>query len=435
MSTLPISILLDVLYLLLAPFVLAYVLVVSRLLTRPKYRRGLLGKLGQTPARQGGGPALWVHAVSVGEVLTAKPLVKALEERFPTWDLSISVSTFTGFEVARRNFPERTVFYFPLDVTAVLSRVFRRRRPAAVVLVELEVWPNFLLASRRRQVPVFVVNGRMTERSCIRYERARWIGRFFFRQLKACAVQNEAYASRFRRVGVPPERISVLGNLKHDRSPAVSTADGQKTRQRLGWSQKDSVVLVAGCTHPAEEAMLCSLVKELRATESGLRLVLAPRHIERLVPGEVESWGSDRPLVRWSDLQSRPQEDLGEATLVVDTVGDLERFYAAADLAVVGGSFVPHGGHNLLEPAKLGRPLLFGPHHQNFEDEAAHLLDGNGAVCCRDEAELKSRLFELLRSPALRRELGERAQRAATSLEGAAVRHADWLARWLPDGE
>ncbi|MCZ6794527.1 MAG: 3-deoxy-D-manno-octulosonic acid transferase [Planctomycetota bacterium] len=426
------ALLLDFLYLLVSPLVLVVLLIVSRGFTRPKVRRGFLRRLGFSPCRRGERPVVWIHAVSVGEVLVAEPLVRAFQKEHGDWDVVLSTSTYTGEDVARRRLPDLPVFYFPLDVTPCTSLALRRTRPVAVVLLELEVWPGFLLAARRRGVPVLVANGRLTERSARRY---RWLGpfgRFLFRQVAAYSVQSDEYARRFRGLGARPESVEVLGNMKYDRSPPASAARPDETRALLGWSrQSGAVILVAGCTHPGEERMLSAMLSRLAERQPGLRLVLAPRHVERLVSGEVESWRCPSPVVCWSELRDRDDgpHDLGENILLVDTVGDLERFYAAADLVVVGGSFVPHGGHNLLEPTRLSRPTLFGPHHENFKEEARHLLEHGGAICVADAVELEKRLGDLLDDPEERRQLGERARRATDLLKGAVERHLEWLDR------
>jgi 3-deoxy-D-manno-octulosonic-acid transferase len=232
---------------------------------------------------------------------------------------------------------------------------------------------------------------------------------------------------------VAPGKIDVLGNLKYDRKPSAAAGKGEETRDLTGWSRdRGHVILAAGCTHPGEEALICSLLDKLRALEPRLRLILAPRHVERLKAGEKPDWGWSGVLARWSDVRSRPPpEGLGDAVLLVDTVGELERFYAMADLVVVGGSFVPRGGHNLLEPTRLGKPTCFGPHCENFRDEAEHLLRHRAAVCAQDGAELEACLLAWLRAPSLRAELGERARQAVAKLQGAASRHAEWIERQL----
>ncbi len=421
----------DLVYLLAAPFLLLALLIASRGLTRPKLRRGLLRKLWCPDRRRTTGPSIWVHAVSVGEVLTAAPLVRALRARFPDSDMSVSVSTYTGFEVARQQLPEHDVFWFPADPSPCVNRAFRMRRPSIVALVELEVWPGFLIAAARRRVPVVVVNGRLTERSCRRYARFGAIARGLFGLVGAYAVQTDAYAERFRRLGVDAERIEVLGNLKHDRPRGVDSAATDALRHELGWPRSGHALLVAGCTHPGEERILCDLLPRLRAIEPGLRLVLAPRHVERLGGTEEDRWGCDRPIVRWSGWRSAKAGErpaLGDSVLLVDTVGELELFYAAADMAFVGGSLVEHGGHNAFEPAAHGRATCFGPHTENFRFEVDALLAADAALQVSGAEELEIRLAEWLRDPAARAGHGARAAAAVDALRGAIERHVEWIA-------
>ncbi len=420
----------DLFYLILAPIVFLVLLWVSRCFTRPKYRRGLLARIGGFPRRSGDRRCFWIHAVSVGEVLIAEPLVEALKKKYPDWDVAISVSTYTGREVALKRFADDLVFYYPLDLTPVVSVALERLRPTVVILLELELWPNFLLAAGRRDIPVLVANGRMTERSCRGYRRLGGLGRLLFRQVRAYTVQNDEYAARFRSVGLPAEMISTLGNLKYDRRPPASAERSEETRAHLGWSRETgAVILVAGCTHPGEELLLCRMLTRWKEIEPRLKLVLAPRHIERLAPEEIQRWESPFPVVPWSALE---KNGLGEQILLIDTVGELERFYGAADLVVVGGSFVPHGGHNLLEPTRLGKATLFGPHHHNFKEEANYLLRHEAALCVSNAGELDAKLTELLRQPEECRKLGQKARAATLALQGVVERHLDWLERVLP---
>ncbi|MBI4602833.1 MAG: 3-deoxy-D-manno-octulosonic acid transferase, partial [Planctomycetes bacterium] len=410
---------------------LAALLVASRGLTRPKHRRGLLEKLGAgVPRRDGARPLLWVHAVSVGEVLTALPLVEAIHRRHAGLDLCVSVSTFTGLEVARKRLGDLPVIYFPLDLSPVIGRFFRRLRPAAVLLVELELWPNFLLEARRRGVPVLVANGRITERSARRYALGRGLTRHAFNLVESFGAQNEEYRERFLRLGVEPSRVEVLGNLKHDREPAVPPGRGLELRRRLGWPPGETSVLASGSTHPGEERALLGAYASLKASHPGLRLVLAPRHVERLAdPAETSRWGAREPLVRWSVLREGaasgpPPEPF---VLLVDTLGELELFYSLADLVFVGGSLVPRGGHNLLEAARHEKALLFGPHVDNFREEAGLLLSEGGAVQLQGLEGLEPGLDRLLRSPAEREALARSAALVARRLRGAVARHMDWL--------
>jgi len=430
------SLFLDLVYLVCAPFLLVYLLVVSRGFTRPKYRRGLYSKLGGgLGRRQGSQPCFWIHAVSVGEVITARPLVEALRERYTDWDLRVSVSTFTGFEVARKNLKEVPVFYFPLDLSPVLLRFFRALRPTAVILLELEMWPNFLIHAARVGVPVLVANGRLTERSSARYALGGALTRRFFSLVTSFAVQNRDYLERFLRLGVDPEKVEVLGNLKHDREPAPVSRRAAELREGLGWALEKTRVLVAGSTHPEEERMLCRVYAEIKRRDGQLRLILVPRHVERLDAHELVSWGAGEPLERWT----RIREVMGTAApalpgggiLVVDTVGELETFYSMADLVFVGGSLIPHGGQNLFEPARLEKAIVFGPYLENFREEAALLLAEGAAVRVADEAELQVIVDRLLRNPTERQQLAVKALKVANKLRGATERHVQWIEKQL----
>jgi 3-deoxy-D-manno-octulosonic-acid transferase len=428
LGSLFVSLAVDALYILASPVVLLYLLLARGRFRRREEWRGFIQKLSGAPPRHGERPAFWVHAVSVGEVVTAVPLVEALAARFPEWDVAISSSTPRGLEVARKRFAGRDVFYAPLDLSVSVRRSLRRRRPRVILLVELELWPNLLLGAYRHGVPVVVVNGRMTERSSRRYAAAGALARFLFRKLSACAVQNELYAERFRRLGVPPSRLGVLGNLKYDVAVPDIAETSARVRNLVAWDRTPRpVVLVAGSTHAGEEILLCGILPALRAVEPSLRLVLVPRHVERVTAKEIESWGPGLRLRRWSEVRREPPAAPLDDILVVDTVGDLESFYAAADLVFVGGSLAHRGGHNLLEPTRLGKATCFGPHHENFREEAAYLLERDAARCVRDRGELEGQLLRWLRDPEERDRLGARAARAVDELRGAARRHVEWL--------
>ena len=429
-KTLPLSWLCDLLYLLSSPLLVPAWLFLSRLMTREKYRRGFFRKLGSVERREGASRSLWV--------LTVAPLIEARERGLEDWDVSLSVSTPTGFDTARKRLPGTTVFYAPFDLSPCVARTFSRRRPDALLLLELEVWPNFLLAARRRGLPVMVANGRLSGGSSERYLRTGFLGRWLFSMVDRVAAQNEVYAGRFETLGVDPGNIEVLGNLKHDREVSVTAADAAELRRRLGWSSGE-LVIVGGCTHPGEESILLGILSGLESSHPGLRLVLAPRHIERLAGEKPSGWpgrgAAERSFTRWSEWREGAGEPLGDSILVVDTVGELERFYSIADLAVVGGSFVPHGGHNVLEPASLSKAVLFGPHTENFEDEVALLLEAQAAgvpvvasqaggipeavednvtgmlVRARDPAAIAGAVIELLAHPDQRARMGEAGRR------------------------
>jgi 3-deoxy-D-manno-octulosonic-acid transferase len=428
-----VRILLDIGYLLATPLVVLGLAILS-FFTRRRYRAGFLQRLGGVPRRSGDRPCLWLHAVSVGELLAALPLVEGLRRSFPDWDLWVSTSTDTAQDLAARSLPrEVTVFYYPLDYGWAVRRTLRRVRPSTVILLELELWPNFLLAAGEANIPVLVANGRISGRSYPRYRRLRALSRFlFFARVTAFAAQSEEYACRFESLGVPRERIDVLGNLKYDAAPAADAENS--TFEKLGWADHSSPVLMGGSTHPGEENVLLSIWSGLRQAVPGLKLILAPRHIERA--GEVEGLlasSAGQPMVRWSAVRGSPAPPPRESApvVLVDVVGDLDRFYRLADVVFVGGSLVPRGGHNMLEPARLGKPVLFGPWISNFEEIARHLLTARAAVQVEDRPGLETQIARLLSDPQARQELGERAREAAGELGGATARHLEWILEWI----
>ncbi len=419
--------LLDLAYYCLTPVLLA------ALCLRRRFRAGLGEKLGGVAALPRERRRLLVHAVSVGEVRTALPLIDGFRRRRPEWDVIVTTTTDSGRETARRALGDEVpVVYFPLDYSWAVRRTLRALEPSAVVLVELELWPNFLLACRAAGVPALVVNGRLTERSAGRYRLAGPAGRFLFSLPTAFAVQNEDYAARFAGLGVERERIAVLGNLKFD-APVPETPPASETLARLGWEASDNgsapPIVMGGCTHPGEER---ALLESLSSAGGNPCVVLAPRHIERSdeVVGEAQRAGVGA-VARWSELRDGGTAPSGLRVLVVDAIGELDRFYSIADLAFVGGSLVPHGGHNMLEPARHGKPVVFGPAVHNFEDVARHLLGRGGAEQVADGAGLAGAITRLLEDPEARRDMGARAAAASQELRGALDRHLDWIEKSL----
>jgi len=409
------------------PFVLAKILMTARL------RKGWGERLGRVPDLPPG-HRIWVHCVSVGEVLLARTFIAQLHEAYPAADVVISTITETGRETARKHLPGHTVFHFPLDLSAVVRRVLRHIKPSAVVLVELEVWPNFLGQARRRGVPVVVVNGRITERSARRYRLLGPLARRMFGKVARFAVQNEEYAGRLERLGVPRDRICVAGTAKYDAVPTDLPAEVREGYERQLRLRPEDRVLLGGCTHPGEEALLIDYVKKRRASGPGPRLVLAPRHTERA--DEVERLIREAGLlpVRKSALDAgdAPEGFEGQPHVVlVDTTGELARLYALATVAFVGGSLVPHGGHNMIEPAALGKAVVFGPHTSNFRDTVELLSRADAAVALRGPDELPAALDALLDDPQRREALGARARRLIEQHQGATERHLEAVKPFL----
>jgi 3-deoxy-D-manno-octulosonic-acid transferase len=377
-----------------------------------------------------GRPVVLVHGVSVGEIKGARSLVERLARERPDLEPVLSTTTSTGARVARSLYPQLRVVRFPADHSRVVRRFFDRLAPVAVVLVELEIWPNFLREANLRGVPLAVVNGRITSRSFGRYRLFKHLFPQFNRISLFC-VQNETYAERFLRLFVDARRVVVTGNVKID-GLAVGRVDPGPELLRFCARPPGAAVVVVGSSHEPEERWA---LEGWRRHAPGARLVLVPRHPSR-VNGLVETCrAAGQRLQRLTQLRAGEAPD-PTVPLVVDTIGELERVYGLADVAFVGGSLIPHGGQNVLEPAAQGLPVVFGPHMDNFRQEAALLLDAGGASQHPDADSCWRAIGNLVADPAAARSMGERG-RAAVASQGGATDHT-WralVATCLPRAE
>ena len=385
-----------------------------------------LGFLPREPACVGRESPIWIHAVSVGEASAARPLVALLRERHPDRSIVVSTVTDTGQEIARKIPGLAATFYFPIDLRVCCRRVIRMIRPSLVILVETEIWPNFLRELRRDNVPVALVNGRISDRSFPRY---RWAGRWLRPALESIAtflVQTETDAERFRRIGAPPDRIEVMGNLKFDgihvgASPrqAQDTAPRLRSKWRglLGVTE-DEVLIVAGSTFEGEEEILVRVWRQVRSGKA-VRLVLAPRHPERFgsVAGLLERMG-----VRFMRRSQCEHAADSAPVILLDTMGELSSVYAAADIAFVGKSLCGVGGQNPLEAAARGVPVLFGPHMENFRAAAEILLSSHGAVQVPNEVEFARTIQRWIDNADTRLTVGQNAAEALRQHTGASER-------------
>ncbi len=358
---------------------------------------------------------VWVHAVSVGEVQAAVPLVRVLLERHPDLRVVVTTTTPTGSDRLRATLDEQVEHvYAPYDLPGAVARFLDRVRPRLAVFMETELWPNTLRLCAERGIPVVVANARLSERSARGYARfPRVVGPMLGR-IGAVAAQAQADAGRFVALGVPPERVRVTGSLKFDVAlPASLREQAEALRRQWG---ADRSVWVAASTHEGEEDRVLDAFRRLLRPCPDSLLVLVPRHPER--------FGRALALVRRRGFRvaqrSRAAEDCAEAEVFLgDTMGELPLFYAAADVAFVGGSLVPTGGHNLLEPAALGVPVLFGPHVFNFAEVSQLLLERGAARQVRSARELAGVLCELLQDPEARNAMGERGRGAVAENRGA----------------
>ncbi len=391
-----------------------------------KYRDGWSEKVkGKAPLRIGDRPCVWFHAVSVGEVLLLKPLLRELARRRPGWDLVVSTTTQTGLAVARRTYPDLVTFYAPLDFSWAARRAVARVRPTVLALVELELWPNLVWSVKQSGGRVAIVNGRLSHRSHRGYRRLRGPLGPTLRRLDAVAVQTEEYAERFVDLGVPRQKVRVTGSVKYDgletnRNNPVTL----RLRRELGLSSAE-VVFVAGSTMDGEEAAALAAYRAARAEHPGLRLILVPRHPERF--DAVAAWlhREGEAVARRSDPASFKAwgGDGSPPVILVDTVGELSAVWGLADLAYVGGSLRRgRGGQNMMEPAAFGAAILFGPHTENFRETVEQLLARGGARRVADAAGLAAALRDDLNDPEAAAARGAAGRSYVLAQNGAADR-------------
>lgn len=389
-------------------------------LLRPRWREGLRERLGAGAARVarelGGARPVWVHAVSVGEVIAISRLVEELDAQLGRGAVVISTTTRTGQRLARERFGQQRCFYFPLDLPWVVTAALRALRPRLLLLAESELWPNVLTTCERQRVPVLVVNARISDRSLPRYQRLRTLWQPFLHKLTFVLAQSEEDARRFVAIGVPAERVRVGGNLKYDARPPRLCALGQQLRAGLGPAAR---VVVAGSTLEDEESVLLQAWPVICHQVSGAVLVLAPRHPERFdrVVSVAREHGAT--LIRrsvWHGGAVAPG-----TVFLLDSIGELAGLYGLADVAFVGGSLVAAGGHNPLEPARFGRPVLMGPHYENFRD-AVELLRAADALRIVDRDSLAASIVALLADPAQASAMGARGGTVFEQQAGATER-------------
>ncbi|MDP1571066.1 MAG: 3-deoxy-D-manno-octulosonic acid transferase [Vicinamibacterales bacterium] len=428
-------------YFLYSLFALALFVVVSpwllyQAIRHGKYVDSLAQRLGSLPVsfNMDAEPSIWIHAVSVGETLSVRPLIRELRQHYPRLRIFLSTTTMTGQQLARRNVPDvDAVFYFPLDFAFVVRRTLDLVRPRLFLMMETEIWPHLLRECHRRGVKTAIVNGRLSSRSYPRYRLVRPLMRRVLAHVDRFCVQSEESARRFVDLGADPARVTVTGSLKFDSLDAPVAAADVRVRDRVVRYFRvpaSRPVLVAGSTMRGEEAAVLRAFRKLKAAQPGALLILAPRHPERFDDVEQICREEGFRTVRRSELpvDAEPRADI----VVLDTIGELARIYQVATVAFVGGSLVPTGGHNILEPAVFGKPVVFGPHMQNFAEIAEAFVAHEAGVQVRSAGELEAALVDLMADPVRRARLGAAARALVEANRGAKDRTVTALLALLP---
>ena len=370
---------------------------------------------------------LWFHAASVGEVQGLQPIIASLHDRFPSRPVVLSTFTPTGKAMAQTLVPQAgRIFLLPFDLPWTVGRMVRRLRPTVLIVQETELWPNLFRCLGRLQVPIVLVNGRLSLRSFRRYALIRPFMRSVLGNVSLVLAQSDTITQRFRNLGLPARKVRTVGNTNIDR--ALEQAQSVPPHP-LGPTLASRRVLVAGSTHQGEEAMLISVHRRLSEQFPDLCLILAPRHLERVesIVRHVRTGGLS--VIQRSEYPGEP--GVCPEVIILDTLGELVSLYKLCTVAFVGGSLVPVGGHNILEPVMFGKPLLFGPHMQHFPELAALLTDAQGAIRVRNEADLYAQAAHLLANPSQATDMGRRARHALDSNSGALERTCQALAAVL----
>lgn len=409
-----------------------------------RLRRGpgslaLRERLGNVPSRPVAANCVWIHGVSLGEINATRTIVAELRRRTATLAVVVSSTTATGLARARELYPNLTVFRFPLDLSPVLRRVFERVRPSIIVLMELEAWPNLIEVARDRGVPVVIANGRVTEERSVRaFTRplVRLVARRMFGALRWVGAQDKVFARRFEQIGVPRDRIEVVGSVKFDAADVADTIPGQDELADAMTIDTRAPLLVCGSTGPGEEEVLLDAYAQLIARFPALQLALVPRKPERFdeVAGLIVRRGFT--CLRRSGMPPLVPADTPQprAVFLGDTLGELRKFYALGDIAFVGRSLVPMGGSDVMEAAALGKPVIVGPHTDNFAQAIALLTDAGGCARVHDAASMVRVIGDLLVDPQRRTAMGQSARRTILAHRGATARTVDRILALIQSG-
>ena len=403
-----------------------------------KYRTGWSEKLrGRLPSMREDRRCAWFHAVSVGEVLQLQKVIPGFLAAHPEFDVVLTTTTSTGYELATKRFPDCLVSYCPLDFSWAVRRAVKRLRPELLVLVELELWPNLIQAAHSAGARLVLINGRVSSKSYHGYRWIRPLMRWLLNRFELLAVQNEVYAERLRNLGANPDRLHVTGSIKCDQLVFDRMNEKTLDLRRLFQIEDKECVLVAGSTQAPEEAIALRCYEKLAAEIPNLRLILVPRHPERFreVQQLVESHGWQ--LIRKSQPSSgeplrnaRPDR---RPILLLDTVGDLAACWGLANIAFVGGSLTSRGGQNMMEPAAYGAAVTFGPNTQNFRDVVELLLQEDAALVVSGEGEMLMTLRQLLQRPQRTQAMGQRARELVQRQQGATDRTLGLLSQLVND--
>lgn len=415
-------------------FIILAIVYLPVFLLRGKFHKDIWMRFAVYPKRLidkiKGKNIIWIHAVSVGEINAIRPLVERLKDSYPDYTLVLSTVTKTGNDQAKKIATENeTVIYLPLDLSFIVKKTLAIINPRVLILTETEIWPNLIIQTAKRNIPVLLINGRISDKSFPKYMFARKLLRSALSNISAFAMQSEKDAQRIRQIGAVVDRVHITGNLKFDikLDSAKINEKAEQIRQRLAL-QSDETVFVAGSTHPGEEEQILWVYRELIKYHPRTNLVIAPRHVQRApdLTKLVEDFGYKARL-----FSKAIQGQKVSSVTIVDTIGDLVSFYSLAGLVFVGGSLVKRGGHNIIEPALFSKPVIFGLHVFNFKDISKAFMDKDAVIQVRDKESLLDTARELLENPERAKKLGKDAEKVVLENKGALDRTLQLLRRFI----
>ncbi|MBL7106787.1 MAG: 3-deoxy-D-manno-octulosonic acid transferase [Phycisphaerae bacterium] len=410
-------------------------LILYRIIAHNRYKKGLQNRLGKINNENKDKKSIWIHAVSVGEVNAAKTIIGELEKKFPNLQIALSTTTDTGFDTATKFFGEKhNIFYFPFDFSWTMARAFKNLSPAICLLMELEVWPNFVQTAAETNVPVVVLNGRISDKSFSRYKLIKAITKKIFSKISLILCQTEEYASRFVKIGADKDKVIVTGSLKYDTaqiSDKIDEADQLAAQLRI----EGENLIVAGGTGNDEEAIILDAYRNVIGKPQcrNYRLVIVPRKPERFneVAGIIKQRGF--AFLRYSEVKKKNNAPITDKQTIIlgDTMGDLRKFYSLAKIIFVGRSLVPMGGSDMMEAAALGKCTIFGPHTFNFRQPVNALLEGSGAIMVKDREQLQQIFKKCILEPEFAQQIAKNGQQIIKDNQGATAKTLEQIEKLL----
>ncbi|MBI5777876.1 MAG: 3-deoxy-D-manno-octulosonic acid transferase [Planctomycetes bacterium] len=415
-------------------FVLDFVYIIYIIIASPYYlfkfatshyhRQGLPERFGFIGKREGTKKCIWLHGASVGEINASEILIRKIQKLYPDYELVISTTTPSAQKLVKKRYPGIVSFLFPIDLGIIIRRVLNRIKPSLIILIEQELWFNLIRLADYKNIPVILLNGRMTKHSTRRYRLIKPLIRRIWNKVSYFCVQNEEYRERLRHLGIHSNKLKITGNMKYDLlDSATASAPGRSYKQVFGIND-DDLVIIAGSTHPPEEEIMLDIYSDLRKKFTNLRLIIAPRHPFRFedVAKLVSTKGFE------ISRRSNPPATMNKsAIMLLDTLGELNKVYQIADIVFVGGSMIPHGGQSILEPAAAGKPIVFGPDMSNFQDIANQLIKENAAMSVSNKSGLHQALLSLLAEPERRNRIGTKAREVISRYQGATTQNMEFI--------